>query len=194
MKESIDSGAQIVDLYENHFGSMVRYGRGLRDYRKVKAPRRDWAMTVFLFVGLPGTGKTRTAVRLAEMLGSYYMVPPAKSSGLYFDLYDGEDTIIIDEMDGGRCQPTFFNMLCDRYPMEVPVHGGSGTQMVSKRIFLTSNFHPKYWWKTASVAAVMRRLDCIIKFIPLNDSPKTTVLYDSILGRWVSSSVLLNSH
>lgn len=167
VKRLIDDGATHEQMWDAEFNSMVRYHKSFTVYKRVKTPRRNHQMTVFLFVGTPGTGKTRTAVTLAQFLGSYYMVPPSKGSGLYWDDYDGQETVIIDEMDGNRMTPTFFNLLLDRYPLEVPVHGSAGHQFTSKYIIICSNFMPSQWWKkgTFNLAALERRVTRVVKFI-----------------------------
>lgn len=168
VKRTIDeSGSTWEDMWDAHFAQMVRYHKAFATYKRIKTPRRDHVMNVFLFVGTPGTGKTRTAVTLASMLGSYYMVPPSKGTGLYWDDYDHQETVIIDEMDGNRMTPTFFNLLLDRYPLEVPVHGHAGHQFTSKNIIICTNYHPKLWWKrgTFNLPAIERRITATIKFI-----------------------------
>lgn len=170
LTQLIDSGKRFRELIEDQGtrAPCLRFHKYLRLYKRLITERRDWLMNVFLFVGTPGTGKSRTAHILAGMLGKYYCVPPSKGSGLYWDDYDGETTVIIDEMDGNRMSATFFNQLCDRYPLEVPVHGGAGHQFCSQNIIICSNFLPKYWWKKGicNIEAVERRITATIPFIP----------------------------
>lgn len=166
VKRAIDAGTTTETLYEEHFKEMVRHSKFFHAYKRFKTPQRNHQMTVFLFIGSAGTGKTRTATTLASMLGTVFMVPPTKGSGLYWDDYDQQDTVIIDEMDGNRMSPTFFNLLLDRYPLTVPVHGGAGHQFNSKNIIICTNYHPKYWWKTKpNMDAIWRRITATCKFI-----------------------------
>ena len=166
VKRTIDEGVDVAGLYEQHFAHMIRYGRSLLTYKKLRSSPRTEKPFVFFFCGTAGSGKTRTAYALAQMLGSVYFVPATKGSGLYFDDYDQQTSVIFDEFDGHRCSPTFLNQLLDRYPFEVPVHGAGGRQFNSPFVFIISNYHPKYWWKrSVSIAPFVRRVDLLLKFV-----------------------------
>lgn len=185
IKSAVDDGASRAQLYEHHFDTFARAERFILGYKRFKSVKRSWPMTVFLFVGTTGTGKTRTAHTIANYLGSVYNVPQTKGSGLYWDDYDAEESIIIDEMDGNRMTPTMMNLLLDRYPMEIPVHGSAGHQFCSRYIFITSNFHPKYWWKKqSSMEPFWRRVTACRKFLHVGVSPRT-VVYNSETGQFI---------
>lgn len=176
IQKKLDSGAPTVQIAQEHFGSYIRYNKGFNAYRRITTKPRDFKTTVILFVGPPGTGKTRTATALAEYIGSVYMAPQPKGSGWYWDDYSGQDVVIVDEMDGNTCAPTFFNSLCDRYPFTVPSHGAAGHQFVSRFLFITSNYLPKFWWKKRTpeqVRQATRRIEVVLPFlrIPQNGIP-----------------------
>jgi len=179
VRDAIREGASVADLYESHFENFVRFERAFLNFKRFCSPKRDFKTVVFLLVGTPGTGKTRTAYNLMRMLGDYYVVPHPKGSGVYFDGYVGQVSCLIDEMDGNFCTPTFFNQLCDQYECSVPVHLSGGCQFVSKYLFITTNFHPKYWWKKhAALASCMRRIDVMWKFIPLPEhNPRPSIIF-----------------
>ena len=127
---------------------------------------RDFKTAVFLFVGPPGRGKSTLMTHIAAKMGSVYRAPQAKGSGCYFDDYDGQDVFILDEFDGASMQPTMFNTLADRFECVLPVHGGAGHQMVSKVLFVGSNYIPKYWWRKRNANQLLqttRRIDVIFK-------------------------------
>lgn len=142
VKESIDAGEGLRPLYNAHFEPMIRYQRSLMNYRELVAVRRMWPMEIIIYCGGTGTGKTRAA---ADKYPLAFWLPPAKKSGTYWDGYDGEETVIIDEMYGNRFAASFLLQLTDRYPLRVPVHGGS-VQFTSKRIVFTSNKRPEEWY------------------------------------------------
>ena len=72
----------------------------------------------------------------------------------------------MDEFDGSRMKPTDFNELCDEHEYVLPVHGSAGHQMVSKYIFIGSNYLPKQWWKNRNphqLRQTTRRIDAVFK-------------------------------
>jgi len=75
------------------------------------------------------------------------------------DGYEGHRGVLIDEMDGNRCSPTFLNQLCDRYRFTVPQHCAPNVEFVAEWIVIVSNYYFFYWWKSgASIAPFMRRI------------------------------------
>lgn len=166
MKRKIDEGAAINSLYDEHFGSMIRYKRQLIEYKRVTTRPRSVKTRTFLFVGPPGKGKSTLMKTLARYLGRVYVQPFKKGSGLYFDDYDGEDVMIIDEFDGDVMPPKMFNAIADEHPCVLPVHGGAGHQMVSRFLFLGSNYAPQFWWKKRNASQLRqttRRIDVVFK-------------------------------
>lgn len=179
VRDQVQSKRPISELYENNFATMIRYGKAIKEYKRTVTRPRDFKSTVILIVGPAGTGKSRFAHQLARSLGSVYKVPFPKGSGLYWDDYDGQDVVILDEFDGYYMRPTDFNGLCDRYEHTVPVHGGAGHQFVSKYILIISNYHPKFWWKKRSqhqLQQTMRRIDIFIPMLWPIDKPKVPPL------------------
>ncbi len=162
VKRKIDEGISNELLWEENFSTMIHNHRAIAVYKRIKIKKRSTMSIVFLFVGPTGTGKSELAHVLAESLGRAFTVPSTKGSGLYFDQYDGHDSMIIDEMDGNRCTPTFLNTICDKYPNSLPVHGSGNVENVSKYIFICSNYVPKQWWKTGhNIKPFMRRCTII---------------------------------
>lgn len=167
VKKMIDENPRVSrkELEDECFGLMMRYPRILDYKRRQQEPRRKKSIC-FLFVGPPGTGKSTLMKILAKLLGTVYHVPMKKGSGQYFDDYDGENVMVLDEFDGDRMKPTDFNSLVDEHPHVLPVHGGAGHQMVSEYVFIGSNYHPAYWWrkrKPVQLQQTMRRIDVIFK-------------------------------
>lgn len=167
VKRRIDHGDSLKRIAQDPetFPTWVKFPRAFHEYKHMVTPERTKKPQVWLFIGPSGTGKTRTAMALARGLGSVYKVPP-KQSGFWCDRYDQETVFVIDEMSGSKMTPEFFNELLDWYPMDVPVHGHAGHQFNSPYVFITTNYHPKFWWKKRSadqIKQTMRRIDVIVK-------------------------------
>jgi len=177
IKRKIDDMEPLLQIQEDHFASFVRHSKFFKEYKRQKTPKRNFKTKVFLFVGGSGRGKSQTAELIAHYLGRVYKATRPKSSGLYWDDYDGQEVTWIDEFDGNYMKPTDFNELCDKYEFVVPVHGGAGHQFVSEYIIICSNYLPKFWWKKRSAnqqRQTYRRIDWIFPFldlIPPNPNP-----------------------
>lgn len=170
MKRAIDEGVSDQTLWEEHFSNMTRYHNAFKEYKRIKAPKRNWKTKVFLIIGPPGKGKSTIAKLLARYIspGSTYVVPESKQSGLYFDGYDGEECVILDEMDGTRMKPTLFNLIADEHEASVPTTGRAAVAWYPRYLFVISNYAPKYWWKKRSNAQLLqttRRIDCTFKLL-----------------------------
>lgn len=142
----------------------VRYERGLRALQLSHAMSSlmqfDPELVVTVYWGSTGTGKTR---RVAE-LGDVYPLRITESGTLWFDGYQGQRRLLIDEFYG-NLKPSILLELLDKYRRQWPVKGGHvvGTW---KEIYLTCNVHPSEWYgstvPTAVKAAIMRRLDHVV--------------------------------
>jgi hypothetical protein len=106
--------------------------------------------------GRTGTGKTRFCYE--QIKDSTYWSP---GDYQWFDGYEGQRIVIIDDYRGEYPLPLFLKLL-DRYPMRVPVKG-SFVEWCPKKIFITSNIEPAHWYQTdyESNCAMLRRLNTI---------------------------------
>lgn len=131
--------------------------------------KRDWKTKVTVLYGDAGTGKSSTAVKLAERYGEYHRV--TIQNNVWFDGYDPmkHQTLILDEFTGSKMKLTFLNELMDRFPMTVETKGGS-LPFLCRQIVITSNFHPSKWYdfqnpeKRLSFEALDRRIENLIQF------------------------------
>lgn len=141
LRTLVDSGATKLDLFEAHFPSMVRYHKGIYEYRCLKNARRKRpAPEVIWFYGPSGSGKSTHAEELAP---EAYWVCAEHGDKIWWDGYDGQDTIIFD--DFRPTMMTYGDLLkltnnCGRY--RLAIKGGSDW-LTSKRIIFTSDRHPR---------------------------------------------------
>lgn len=110
--------------------------------------------TIKVYWGPTGTGKTR---RCWEEAGTAAF---AKMQGKWFDGYEGQENVILDEFPDESIPLTLLLQMLDRYPLRVEVKGGS-VGWSPRRIWISSNLHPGSWYPDAQPAhraALMRRL------------------------------------
>jgi hypothetical protein len=149
VKELIDAGHNKLSLYDNHFSTLIRYTKALMEYKRLRTEPRTQQPSVLLFVGPSGSQKS-TVIRCllrSGFFGRFYVLP-LKNSGPWFDDYDQQDSLFIDEMNGHVMRPEFFNLLNDSFECVAPVHGTGGVQILSKYHFFGSNYLPQDWWKS----------------------------------------------
>lgn len=175
IQKRIKEGASSLEIADDYFGQWIRYNKAFSNYKRLKTQPRDFKSVVILIVGPAGTGKSRFAHRLIHYLGPDHYKLPDKHTGLWCDDYAGQHTFFIDEMDGDRMRPKFFNELCDRYECILPAHGGFGNQFTSRYIVIVSNYLPKFWWRKRNgeqLKQTMRRIDVIIPMLEMTPSQK----------------------
>lgn len=149
------SGATAIAIAEDHPGEYARCFRGIEEIRKLYQVHRPASQEteVRLYYGTTGVGKSRAA---NERYPTAFWKEPATK---WWDLYEGEETVILDEFRGNWMKVSQFLRLLDRYPLMVEKKG-SHAKFRSKRIIITSNLLPTEWWaKVHSLerAALLRR-------------------------------------
>lgn len=91
------------------------------------------------YVGAPGTGKSRTA---REEYTDLYN----KSQNKWFDGYQGEKAILIDDLDrGGACLSHYLKIWADRYSCQGEVKGGT-VKLQHTHLIVTSNYTIEDLW------------------------------------------------
>jgi len=138
VKRALDEGRPMTYIADNFFGTFLRYQRGLKEYKRIRMPKRDWAMEVILIIGPTGTNKSRWCK--ANYPDAYW-----KDGTKWWDDYDGQETVVWGEFYGGCCRFSDLLRLLDRNPMHVETKGGY-VQFTSRRIIFTSNQEPESWY------------------------------------------------
>lgn len=135
----------------------VMYYRGLERLfgRRTKHKAEEFRVVVVeVLVGDTGTGKTKKATSGRD----WFMLPC--SDKLWFDGYDGEKTLIIDDFYG-NIKYAFLLRILDGHSMQVAVKGGFVWAMWTK-VIITSNAEPCQWYKRGLTPALERRINSII--------------------------------
>lgn len=167
VKESIDAGASVDDLWKSHFGAMVRYEKSFKRY-KARNCRRDSsrAPEIFVLWGRTGTGKSGFP-RLTDP--DLFSVPDVKLK--WWDGYEGDQVILFDDFDGVDVAIADFLRYTDRYAVQVPIKGGFEPLMAT-RIWIAANTQPEDWFPNELQVkrdAVRRRLTRVVHLdAPIN--------------------------
>ena len=156
IKEMVDSGESMQEVSTKHFGSYIRYYKGIHQYALLHRAQRSWKTEVVVLYGPPGTGKSR---RCLESYPDAYWKPHGK----WFDGYDGHEDVVIDDFYGWLPYSQLLNIL-DRYPLNVETKGGT-TGFIAKHLVLTSNQHPQEWYRNHPYGALERRIDLLVEMM-----------------------------
>lgn len=164
--KSVQKGDSWKQLAEEHGGAIIRYVNGLKHMKNIFREDRTWETEVHIIWGDSGTGKSKRVwdeVLFENKDPSYY---EKYASGEFYDGYDGEEDIIIDDFRGG-IDFTHMLKLCDRYPFKVNVKHGM-CSMLCRRVFITSNLHPRDWWGPSNYLIFERRIKTLINLKKIN--------------------------
>lgn len=126
----LKDGGKIKDLLEEEEGlglHMLQYAQKLLPYVEKK---RDWKTEILWLWGPTGTGKSKYCHDTYP--DAYWKSMTCK----WWDGYDGQEVVILDDFRGDFCKFADLLRLFDRYPYMVEFKGGS-RQMVAKTIVVT---------------------------------------------------------
>lgn len=166
---------KVRDVILDYPETYAKYPRFFTEYKRVVTPPRDWVTKVFVFVGTTGTGKTRGA----HLLWSDVWTKPP---GVWYDTYDSEPHVLIDDFDGRDITFRFLLQLLDRYPLLVPVKGAF-VPWVPRVIVITSNLGVDEWYNRDDPtlnAPLHRRITRVIDF-PITPPALKHIVFDDSL-------------
>lgn len=146
LQRDLDQGMSVSDAAETYFAQYLRYSKSIESYIQMRMLPRDPSVPVFTTVlyGPPGTGKTRYATHHAGPDAYWLARPNSQTGALWWDGYNGQETVVIDEFSGWVPRELMCTIL-DRYPCTIQKKGAS-TQLRATKFFITSNKHPSEWW------------------------------------------------
>lgn len=150
-------------VMDEHFNEFLKYERAIKAARLLYSEARDWDMTVVVYWGRTGAGKTRAVYDNLPSMEDIYVHP----GGPWFDGYDGQPIALFDDFCGSEFKISYLLKLLDRYPMKVPIKGGF-VNWAPREIYITSNMNPHDWYSNANsehVAAMFRRITNKVEFL-----------------------------
>lgn len=138
----------IIDVIEEQ-PHLIPFVKALERVKQLyhKPLHRD--VNVITLIGDAGTGKSRWAYETYPDLYS-------KPEGYWWDGYDGEKTILLDDYYGDIPYSQFLKV-SDRYPLRVPIKGGFVNAQWTT-VIITSNRDPANWYVEGMTPALERRL------------------------------------
>lgn len=157
-----DNGGDIEAIIAAYPAEYCAYRGGLKDMAALiqKNNSKGWReVTVEVYFGATGTGKTRKAYAECDYMIHAYNIN-------WWDDYNGESSILIDEFKDDDIDITKLLSLLDGYKLRLPIKGGFKYANWTK-VIITSNIHPDEWYLFANLEhkrALMRRLNAVKEF------------------------------
>jgi len=149
-KNLLEAGKSQLDLANDDFELWVKYHRAFQHYSLISSKPRNFKTEICVIQGPTGSGKSFYCQQYDD--NAYW-----KPRGSWWDGYQGNSTVIIDEYYGWLPYDLLLR-LGDQYPLQVEVKGGS-VNFNSKKIFITTNKHPSSWYKEVYFEAFIRRVE-----------------------------------
>lgn len=164
--EAVHQGKTVKEIIEEFPREYIKFHKGIEAARRALVAPRDpeTPIEVVVYYGPTGLGKTRKAYQ--DNPGAHIQGPGMDQ---WWDGYDGQDTVILDEYRGQFPFGKLLSLL-DRYPTKVQVKGGTA-QMTATRFILTMPEHPKNLYpnlaaevRDGKMSQLKRRINKIYKF------------------------------
>lgn len=152
-----EDGAPMLEIAEEYTGQFVRYSRGIeklhRMYRKIES-KKFRSVEVHVIIGVAGAGKTKSVYDKHDYEKVYAL--PDVDKTIWFDGYEGEDVLLIDDFYGGIKYSLLLKIL-DGHPLQCPVKGGFIYANWTK-VYITSNDPIRTWYSKGFTEALRRRI------------------------------------
>lgn len=145
----VNKGLTDAQIAEEAPWAILRHSRGINALRfaTMQAKSKEWrSVEVILLLGDAGTGKTAWAIQ--DSADGYYK-PDLSKKEIWFDGYQGERTLILDDFRGSSCKFEQLLKLLDGHHLTLPIKGGH-TYAMWTRVILTSNTTPEEWYQRLS--------------------------------------------
>lgn len=145
----------------------IKFHRGIEkmiNMRDKEYRKKEREVKVRVLIGPPGIGKTRS---IYDKYPDCYRLCCMEKQAIWFDGYEGEKVLLIDDMDKDCIPYGMMLAICDRYPLRLPIKGDF-TYAAWDRVYITSNKRVERWWNGANCDAFNRRAK-VINFFEIAD-------------------------
>ncbi len=156
LREACENGASKRKLLLDHTNSVAKYPRFINLCEEVYFKPMWRAVEVILCIGETRLGKTRWVYDNFNM--ESFWVLPAVTSGVWFDGYDAQTDVLLDDFSGhGMVSVSLLLRILDGYTLRLPKKGGFVSWKPS-RIAITTNISPNIWYNWSGRRSQYRAL------------------------------------
>lgn len=140
VKQLCEEGNTLLEIAQECTSTFFRYHKGIEKYRcmiqREKIPSFRHIKITWLY-GNTGTGKTRHCYDKHPEL---FKLPMGDQQQIWFDGYDGESVILMDEFYS-QIKFNFFLQITDGYPLRIPIKT-THTYAAWTKVYITSQYDP----------------------------------------------------
>lgn len=147
MYEDIKNRRPLKEMIEEN-PSYLKYEKAIRFACNIlsKDLSKREKVDVYVHYGKPGTGKTYSVYQKYGYDNVYKLAcPNQKGSNLWFDNYNSEKVLLIDDFDKYVCELSYIKNILDHYPQQVQCKGGFYWACWDT-VIITSNTAPATWY------------------------------------------------
>nr|WAE42179.1 MAG: replication associated protein [Cressdnaviricota sp.] len=166
LQKDLELMIPIKEIAKTHFSNYLRYGRGIRMYRELQIPVRNWETVTRVYWGPTNIGKSRRAS--FEAPEAFYLMKSRDKNSSWWNGYEGQENVIINDFYGWLPYDELLR-ICDRYPHQVEYKGGS-VNFCAKLIIITSNKHPSLWYNCEKLRVEYETLGRRLQVIGMMDN------------------------
>lgn len=165
-RDLLASGAKMSAVLDQMPGMFMRHHSSLQKARflYMQSDAKKWRdVKVIVYCGSTGLGKSR---RAHYEYPNAYSLNFGRSDDNWFDGYDGEEALIIDDFAGKhQLHFRFLLQVLDGHPCRLPIKGGH-TWALWTTVVITTNIEPCNWYQDElwSGGPLQRRIRSIIHF------------------------------
>jgi len=173
----VDKGSTKLELFQENFGTMCRYYKGIYEYRNLVNARKSRPKPhVVWYYGDSGAGKSTAVDALAP---DAYWLTPEHGDKLWWDGYDGQEDVILDDFRPNMIHyGALLKLLNNVGKYRIPTKGGSDW-LFAKRFLITSDVHPKYMYNCYD-EQLERRVDEFKEFHRIRPTTKNNIYQNKV--------------
>jgi len=173
--EILDEVGPVASKFSKHI-QFMRF-----TLQEAESDRQLTGVKVIVLYGQTGTGKTYSAINYIAGGKDYYIcqAPSHPNSKVWFDGYEGQHTLILDDFAGSFCDYRYLLRLLDCYKFTAEVKGGFSWASWTT-VVITTNVIPSAWYSGVNLDPLARRIS-EIRFCEHQGTYKLMDFYENIL-------------
>ena len=181
VQDKLKNGATIGSIVEENMSTFIKYSKGIKEakfYLDKKSSSQLRDISVTLIWGESGAGKSKLVWEKTQGYKDTFKLDRGSGNSIWFDGYDGEKTLWIDDFTGNWISLGMLLNLLDRYPLRLDIKG-SHTWANWNKVYITSNSDWDTWYPNIMEEhkkAIGRR---IVENINLNKDDLTYTVYNN---------------